>query len=273
MVEKLRYCPRCGEENSDDAEFCKSCGADMTRPIRYTKPRDAGWGAARAVALVIGALLVFTSLGLIVGGGSLRMVQSNIVDGEGYIMSGVERLTSDSHAIVFEDIDIHIDADAGPIRDWLKDLMTVKITATSNAPGKNVFIGIADYGSAYSYLGDVSFDRLVGTDWKYDPWGGGFPDYTYSRHGGGAPAGPPTVHSFWTAFETGSSSETLTWGVKTGRYWVVVMNEDASPGLDVDLEVGARVPILKDLGDVLLTVGVLVGLVGAAVIYYGALKR
>ncbi|MCK4582288.1 DUF4389 domain-containing protein, partial [Candidatus Bathyarchaeota archaeon] len=90
---------------------------------------------------------------------------------------------------------------------------------------------------------------------------------------GGAPAAPPTIHSFWAAFATGSVHETVTWSVAPGRYWVVVMNEDASQGVDVDLQMGAKVPILKNLDDVLLTVGVLVGLVGAAVIYYGAVKR
>jgi len=269
----LRYCPKCGAENSDDAVFCKSCGEDMTRTIRYTKPRDTGWGVVRVVALVIGAILVFTSLGLILGGGSLRMVQSTIVDSEGYIMSGVETLASDSYAIVFEDIDIEIDADAGPFMEWFSDLITVKITATNNDPARNVFLGIADYGSAHIYLADVSYDRFIETDLKYDPWGSDFPDYLYSHHGGSAPAGPPTIHSFWTAFATGSSHETVTWSVAPGRYWVVVMNEDASQGVDVDLQIGAKVPLLKDLGDVLLTVGVLVGLVGAAVIYYGAVKR
>ncbi len=269
----MKYCPKCGEENSDDAEFCKSCGENMSRIIRYTKPRDTGWGVARVVALVIGAIMVFTSLGLILGGGSLRMVQSAIVDSEGYIMSGVESLASDSYAIVFEDINIQMDADAGPFREWFKDLITVKLTAKNNNPGNNVFVGIVDYGSVYGYLSDVSYDRLIDTDWEYDPWGNDFPDYVYSLHSGGAPAGPPTIHSFWAAFAKGSGQETLTWGVEPGRYWVVVMNEDASQGVDVDLQIGAKVPILKDLGDVLLTVGVLVGLVGAAVIYYGAIKR
>jgi ribosomal protein L40E len=272
-VNELRYCPRCGAENSDDAEYCKSCGENMSRTIRYAKPRDTGWGLARAAALIIGGLLVLTSFGLIMGGGSLRMVQSTIVDSEGYIMSGVESLDSDSYAIVFEDIDIEIDADAGPFREWFRNLITVKLTATNNDPGRNVFVGIADSGSAQSYLGDVSYDRLLETDWEYDAWGNDFPDYVYSHHGGGAPAGPPTIHSFWVAHATGSGRETLTWGVEPGRYWVVVMNEDASQGLDVDLQIGAKVPLLKDLGDVLLTVGVLVGLVGAAVIYYGAIRR
>ena len=269
----MRYCPKCGEENSDDAEFCKSCGENMSRTIRYTKPRDTGWDVARVAALVIGAILVFTSLGLILGGASLRMVQDAIVDSEGYIVSGFEGVASDSYAIVFEDIDIEIDADAGPFREWFKDLITLKLTAVSNEPGKDVFIGIADQGSAQMYLGDVSYDRLIETNWEYDPWSNDFPDYVFSRHSGVAPSGPPTIHSFWTAFATGSGQETLTWGVEAGRYWVVVMNEDGSQGVDVDLQVGAKVPILKDLGDVLLTVGILVGLVGAAVIYYGAIRR
>lgn len=269
----MRYCSKCGKENSDEAEFCKHCGEKLSLGVRYTKPRASGWGVARVAAAIVGAIMVFTALGLIVGGGSLRFIQSNIVDDEGFIMSGVERLSTDSYALVFEDIDIEIDEDAEPFIGWFGDLVTLKLTAESNVPGKPVFVGIADYGSVAVHLSPVSYDRLIALEWKYDPYSNDFPDIVYSHHSGGAPAGPPTVHSFWVAHASGSGPETITWPVAPGRYWVVVMNEDASSGVDVDFQMGAKVPILKDLGNILLTVGLLVGLLGAAVIYYGAIKR
>ncbi|MBN2336662.1 zinc ribbon domain-containing protein [Candidatus Bathyarchaeota archaeon] len=267
----MRYCSKCGKENRDEAEFCKHCGEKLAQGVTYTKPKGSGWDLAKVLLTVIGAVMIFTALGLVVGGGSLRAVQSNLMDDDGFMMSGVETLSTDSYALVFEDIDIEMDEDARRFSRMFEGLVTFKLDAESNN-GKPVFVGVAEYSSVAGYLDDVSYDRFVTLDWEYDPWTSDFPEYVYSHHSGEAPAGPPTMHSFWVAHAMGAA-EVLTWELTPGRYWLVVMNEDASSGVDVDFQMGAKVPILKDLGNILLTTGVVIGLIGAALIYYGVVKR
>jgi hypothetical protein len=136
-----------------------------------------------------------------------------------------------------------------------------------------VFLGVAQDSYAAAYLGQVEYDRLVSPRWEYDPFVNDFPEYTLSRHPGSAPSGPPTMHSWWVAHQTGTGSQVLTWRPTTGSYWVVVMNEDASSGVDVDVKLGVRVPLIESLGGILLFSGIVVGLIGGFIIYHAVIRR
>ncbi|OGD46013.1 hypothetical protein A3K69_07960 [Candidatus Bathyarchaeota archaeon RBG_16_57_9] len=268
----MRYCPKCGKENSDTAEFCRHCGERMAG-VTYVKPRGSEWNAGRVIVTIIGALMVFTAFGLIMGGGSLRALSGTIMDEDGYIVSGLERLSTDSYAMVVQDLDVHIDYEASRVLRAMGGDIVFKLEARSRDPSKPVFLGVAQDQYASTYLGQVEYDRLVSGRWEYDPFVNDFPDYTLSRHPGQAPSGPPTMHSFWAAHQAGTGNQVLTWSPTTGSYWVVVMNEDASAVVDADVRLGVRVPLIGSLGSILLASGIVMGLIGAVILYFTVVRR
>src|SRR5207249_3739702 len=84
---------------------------------------------------------------------------------------------------------------------------------------------------------------------------------------------PPTAQSFWVAKATGEGTRTLTWGVKDGRWSVVVMNADASPGVVADVSIGAKTNLLLAIGIGLLVLFVILGAAAALMIVFGARRR
>ncbi len=265
----MRYCPKCGKENSDTAEFCKYCGEKLAG-VTYVKPRGSGWDAGRVIVTIIGAIMVFTAFGLVMGGWGLRAVRETIMDEEGYIVSGVQRMSTDSYALVFQDLDVRINYEASRFLRSMGGDIVFKLEAGGSKP---VFLGVARDADASTYLGSVEYDRLVSGSWEYDPFINDFPDYAVSRHPGAEPSAPPTVHSFWSAQAYGSGDQILTWRPTTGSYWVVLMNEDASPGVSADVQMGVRVPLIGSLGTILFTAGVIIGLIGCVILYFAVVRR
>jgi hypothetical protein len=51
------------------------------------------------------------------------------------------------------------------------------------------------------------------------------------------------------------------------------MNQDASAGVDVDVKLGVRVPLIGSLGGILLTSGILIGLVGGFIVYNAVMRK
>lgn len=268
----MKYCPKCGKENSDDAEFCKYCGERLTK-VTYIKPRVSGWDAGRVIVTIIGVVMIFTAFGLVMGGASLRFIRNTIMDEEGFIVSGMEGISSSSYALVFQDLDVHVDYEASRVLRALGGDIMFKLEASGDDPAQAIFIGVAMGSDSATYLGEVEYDRLVSNRWEYDPFVNDFPDYTLSRHSGSAPSGPPTMHSFWVAHKTGTGNQVLTWSPTTGNYWLVVMNQDASAGVDVDVKLGVRVPLIGSLGGILLTSGILIGLVGGFIVYNAVMRK
>jgi hypothetical protein len=81
---------------------------------------------------------------------------------------------------------------------------------------------------------------------------------------GNTEAGRPDGVDIWVASATSTDTATVTWPMADGRWALVVMNADASPGVAVDMTMGARVDWLDELGIGLLVAGLL--FVGAGVL-------
>ena len=83
--------------------------------------------------------------------------------------------------------------------------------------------------------------------------------------GTGAPEAPATA-LHWAAKTQGTGTLTLTWDGQRGHWTVVVMNQDASPGLTVRAEAGMSAPALAWLAGEPLALGLLTGVVAGAMI-------
>ena len=136
--------------------------------------------AGRIVLVVLGALAVLVSLGLLAGGGFLLWAHQTQRDAEGYYSTVPHRFESSGHAVLSEGIEL-----SGDGSDWAfgeDRLGTVRLrVAASDEP---VFVGIGPERDVLAYLDGVARDRIQDVD--VDPF-----RVSYERSDGGAPASAP----------------------------------------------------------------------------------
>lgn len=226
-------------------------------------PATAGvrrpWSAGRVVAVVVGAVLAMSSLGLLAGGGGALLVDSTLRD-DGYLMTSEVSLDSAGAAIVSENVELR-GAGSGLPEQWLG---RARVEATAPASGP-VFVGIARTADVDAYLAGVAHSVVVDPADDAD-------DPELRDVIGDAPAAPPTGQSFWAASATGDGTQALTWEVEEGDWTIVVMDPSGSAPVAADVAVGATVPVLDDVGVGLLVAGAVIG-AAAVVVLVLALRR
>ena len=220
------------------------------------------WGAGRIIAVIVGAVLAFTSLGMLAAGGLLRLADDGIRDSQGYLMSSDVEFTSPGYAATSPDVELRSGTPAIDVPErWLG---TVKVEADARTDA-GVFIGIAKTSDVTSYLSGVARSTVQ------DPLGNDQnprTDYT----DGGAPSRAPQDEDFWVASADGQGQQTLTWEADEGNWTLVVMNDQGTRPVAADVSVGATIPILDDVAVGLLVAG-LVGIVISAAVLIAALSR
>jgi hypothetical protein len=214
--------------------------------------------AGRVVALVFGVIILLISLGLLFTGGVLLWMDSALKDDEGYITTKTVHLDKDSYAVTSYPADINLS------ESWILDLgelVVFKVEGSNNNPAKGIFIGIADERDVKDYLSDVEYDEL--TRFRFYPR-----DIDYRNHPGGTAPAPPTSETFWVKSAYGKDTQTMRWDLETGNWVLVVMNEDGSLGVDVDVVLGVKVPLVFGMGLGLLIGGIVALIIAVLMIYF-----
>lgn len=216
---------------------------------------------ARVVALVVGAAMALIGIGLLIGGGLLGAASAFGRDDGGYFQVDVDRLQSPTAAIRSEDIDL-LTNPGSP--DWLIDRIdsSIRIETQAVDPGSDVFVGIGPEADVASFLDGVAYDEIVEFDGRAP---------VYRRTPGDNVATPPTDETFWVA--TATNGEPLEWEPESGRWVIVLMNADGSPGVTADVVVGARFGALVPLIIVLVVLGVVAIAAAVVLIVVGASSR
>jgi hypothetical protein len=213
------------------------------------RPRS-NWTASRVIGMIFASLGGLIGLALLVGGIAVLAAYAFGRDDNGYFNSDRQQLESATYAITSGDIDLGVDE-----VDWAPDKILGNVRVQVDG-AKPVFVGIGPEDDVDRYLGDVAHDELVdfdGDDPEFDP------------HEGSAPPTPPGEQDLWVAESEGSREQALTWDAEFGRWTAVVMNADASRGIDVEADVGVKLDwaIWPGLG--MLVVGLLMT-VGAVIV-------
>ena len=231
-----------------------------------TKSQKTTTTAVRIVLLIVGGIILLTSFGFLIGGVVLYRVNTSLIDSQGFISSTNKIFITSSYVIASPDVNINVGTgtDLGFWRPSMRDLITIRIAASSNNPAKNVFIGIATEANAQTYLNNVQYDEIIRFQFNL----GSSPDVEYTPHQGSTPANPLS-QTFWVSSAHGAGTQTLEWIPQTGTYWIILMNEDASAGLDHNISLAARIPILSTIGLGLLLGGILGLVVGSVILYFG----
>jgi hypothetical protein len=218
-------------------------------------PESRGWSVGRIVLLILGSIAALIATGLLASGIAVVVVDQTQRDSAGYLVSPTRNFSTPSYAVVSRKLYAGVN---GP--QWVYDNLLGTIVLKSDS-SKPVFLGIARAADVDRYLGRVR--RATVTDLTAHR-------NQYVVLGTGAPSAPPGEQSFWAAQTTGSGSQSLTWDVQDGTWRVVVMNVDASSGVNADLRVGAELPNLVWFGIGLIVVGGVILAVGIFLIYLGA---
>jgi hypothetical protein len=215
-------------------------------------PRDR---TGPVLALVSGSIAAFFAFLLIASAAALLWVGHFKTDNDGYYTTASHTYSTPTRALTTDSLDVNTG-----IPGWLdakERLGRVRI----NPQGTGAFVGIARTADVNQYLDGVAHDEIA--DFDYDP----FAIHTTRRAGEGRPA-MPAAQTFWAATSTGG--RTLEWKVRKGDWTVVTMNADGSPNVRVDAKVGAKVPLIGELGWILAIPGVLLGIGSIALIVVGS---
>jgi hypothetical protein len=214
-------------------------------------PRSA-WGAGSVVALIVGVLLAFVGVGTGAAGGIALWADQTQRDSAGFLVSPSETLDTSAHALVAEDIDIHVDGAEGFYPSDLLGEARVRVTSEGDEP---IFVGVARANDAYGYLDGVSYAKTYGFGGDVEP-----------ARQGGAPSTAPADAGFWRTSSEGTGTQTLHWPVEEGSWTVVAMNADGSPGVSVTGDAGLEIPELTWIAVALIVAGGVLLLIAAGVI-------
>jgi len=220
----------------------------------------------RVVLLVFGSLFVIVALVLLAGSGVLFWAESTFKDAEDFYTSGPIEIDRDAVAITTQPADIHLGV--AWMLDWSR-LVNMRLTVTNDEPGKGVFIGIADAEDTAGYLAGVSRDEI--TDIKFSRRRG--KRLEYRRFAGAILPADPLSQDFWVTSVHGPGTQTLTWTIEEGSFVLVLMNEDSSVGINAEVRLGAKLPLVRGIAIGLLVGGIVFLLVAVFMIVMAVRKR
>jgi hypothetical protein len=226
--------------------------ADAPAAVRTARSRRP-----RPWLLVMGSVTALIALALVGGGTGLVVLDRTQRDGAGYLMTGAERYSTPTHALVAGSLNARVE---GP--DWLygpRRLGRVKLRVGS---ADAMFVGIAPTRAVDRYLSGVEHEVLGDlTQGDRD---------TSVRVGTATPA-PPAAVPIWVASAAGSGRRELNWKVHEGDWSLVLMNRDGGAGVTAWVDAGATLPGLGWIGGGVLGAGVLIG-VAAGLLLAGGLR-
>ena len=183
-------------------------------------------------------LVLLGSVGIL-GAGALYLIGSAEVwsvvtdrDGGGFFVVSPKRFQTSTYALTSPRPDLGV-SDETTWFFYSEDVSAVRLRVASKPQGQKVFIGIGERHRVEAYLAQSAHDEIA--DVGLEPF---YADYR--GQDGELPPAPPARQSFWAASASGSGFQTLTWDVEPGSWTVVIMNNDASRGVDADVSVGAK---------------------------------
>jgi hypothetical protein len=215
---------------------------------------------ARIALIVTGAVTGLLAAGLLAVGGVALWGESE-KDGDGYLTTDSHRFAASTHALASESLDVDLDG-AG----WLMDREDFGDVRLEVAPrgDEPVFVGIAPTDQVSRYLSGVAHTSVSDVDsWPFEV------NYDESAVTGDRRPAPPGNQRIWAASVQGAGTQTLEWDVEDGDWSVVVMNADGSRGVDAEVEAGAKVPFLSEIGWTAMGTGAVLLIAAAGLLVLG----
>jgi len=227
-----------------------------SQPPRYSR----GARAALLALLIVGSLVTSVGLGTLVGGSLTAWVTAQ--QGEnGFLNTPSTTLSVASYAITSEPIQTQA------VTATADGFATVRLQAASLQADRPIFMGIGRTTDVNAYLESVRHSEIASMN--------SIPGTVVYRvlPGSETPALPGS-QDFWQISIAGTGTQQLIWdsgdGMTADTWTVVIMNEDASPGVDVVANAGIRSDLFAPLAVALIISGLIGLLVGITLIVVAA---
>ncbi|MDD3718043.1 MAG: hypothetical protein PHP28_05195 [Actinomycetota bacterium] len=217
--------------------------------------------AGRIVLIVVGSLFVLGAIVALFAGGGVIWASQYHKDAEGFHATDPMPMRSATYAVISDTIEI--DRGASEALNWL-GMDRMKLGAENDDPSRPVFIGIADAEDVDAYLSGVEHDeirRLEVFRSRFD----------FERRGGSAMPEAPGSRDFWLDKAEGTGEQEIVFDIEEGDYTILVMNADASEGIDVEAVFGVKssgVVVLIGVAFLVVALALLAG--GIVMIVFGA---
>lgn len=224
--------------------------------------------AGKILLLIFGVIILLISFGLIAGGSNLLWVNARHVDDEGFFTSSTLHIDRDSNAVVIGPIEL--DEVALRVLRTIGVITIFEVEGMNNNPSKQIFMGVADQANLGNYLDNVAYDEmnLVNRGWRLD-----FSKVTYVSHSGASLPTVPSSESIWTVSKVGEGPQILEWETEKGNHSIVLMNDDGSKGVDIDMIFKTKIPSIVGYGLGLLIAGIVFLIVGGLMIFRAVRQR
>jgi hypothetical protein len=206
---------------------------------------------SKRTALIAAGVVLAAGGGVtaIAGGATLAIAGT-----DGTLSTGKHALSSDTTALVSDRADLD-DLEGAHIGN-----PSLKLAVEGS--DRRVFVGVGPAADVDRYLAGASVETVD------DIEAGPFRLETSVRTGT-AQLAPPVDQDFWVARSSGATSAATSWHLQGGRYRVVVMNADGTPGIHADGKFGLHVPWLAPVAFTALGGGAAVLLAGLTIFVIG----
>jgi hypothetical protein len=230
----------------------------MTEQTTDVRPKRSR--TARVALIVTGAVTGLLAAGLLAVGGVALWGDAE-KDADGYLSTDGHNFSASTHALASESLDVDLDG-----AEWLMDREDFGDVRLEVAPrgDEPVFVGLAPTDQVSRYLSGVAHTSVSDVDsWPFEA------SYDESTVAGDRRPAPPGEQRIWAASVQGAGTQTLEWDVEDGDWSLVVMNADGSRGVDAEVEAGAKVPFLNEIGWTAIGSGAVLMLAAAGLLALG----
>ncbi|HXV71230.1 MAG TPA: hypothetical protein VEB69_07470 [Acidimicrobiia bacterium] len=178
---------------------------------------------ASSIALgVTSGVLAVIACGLLLA--TVALVWLYVQQGpDGFLESRNVDLSTSGYAIVSEELQFE-----GAPAGWLPADLIGMFRVEAESSSASVFLGLGPSSEVDEYLDGVDYSRVSGL--------GPFSGVDYQEFDGG-PAEDPNAQDFWAATAQGPGAQQIEWEAESGDWTILVMNEDASSGVNTALSV------------------------------------
>jgi hypothetical protein len=199
---------------------------------------------------------------MFLGGAAGGAAQAFATD-DGYFRFTPDRVESDGVAVAATDLWLDGDQSDDDVPGWVMDFVDadLRLRVEPATPSDELFVGIARAGDVVRYLADAEYSNVVEMNGRLP---------VYETVSGADSIADPLSQRFWVVTSSGDGEQELEWDVRGGRWSVVVMNADGSPGVAADVEVGIRSGALTPIVIVLMVTGGIALIGGVVLITVGA---